>query len=718
MAKKPHIGGTTELSGLIRAQPAAIARVIATRAALRIFPFVGLGRPESGSFFRAAYMSWVISAYPNEYLEKEAQGAGAALKNFVAAGHVTTGLARTALAAAISTYFDSLPGDSSSVAELNIEQLYIDALNAIENAAVAYGGTPTKNAVWANTLVDFGQIEHGSAAASTELVTRLASLPLWSVGVRASTNTPFKIPSRLAYRWDEFRRWNGTNQAGFNVWVPWYEARLRGSQTGGFSPLLQAKEAEILDLRIAKQSEEFWGRDPGGVNAQIQEWVKQIGAEPLYNLIMRHKPGSWNEGSSTLNRSRYLEYTDDSIVSRFKSLDSETIARLLSLPTLFAYEVATNDAARVGKVRDLHVKQGILEIFFELDPDIPPIQPNKFSEIRERLGITNSEQHRTHWAIKKIDLHSVLRDSGIIEVDAVGDTVPTEPSPGPGPQYRPRHGKLSEDSSQPAEGEAVRQAALHHRLRADAKRLADSLQRTANRYPELANTAQEYSQLQSVQIAEVDVTGLWSVGGALVTFARSYQEQNVAQTLAEPLEPQIDGLLQSVVRQHGAFIMGFEQGRDLVRRADEFSVDILRLREIEAPGGRLLNELTINRNLVDDRTRDLHRPVRDSVAEFGWAASRLGYSAYLIVRNGVHAMIKYSVGENPNVGAIVGILTGASVLVGDPNADFIRAAVPVLQQYASQLLVFFNHSPEMRAYVEWALRILEDDHARRPGNTT
>ncbi|WP_162901697.1 hypothetical protein [Breoghania sp. L-A4] len=50
-------------------------------------------------------------------------------------------------------------------------------------------------------------------------------------------------------------------------------------------------------------------------------------------------------------------------------------------------------------------------------------------------------------------------------------------------------------------------------------------------------------------------------------------------------------------------------------------------------------------------------------------------------------------------------------MVGDANAEFIRAAVPVLQQYGSQLLVFFNHSPEMRAYVEWALKVLEDDHS-------
>jgi hypothetical protein len=130
----------------------------------------------------------------------------------------------------------------------------------------------------------------------------------------------------------------------------------------------------------------------------------------------------------------------------------------------------------------------------------------------------------------------------------------------------------------------------------------------------------------------------------------------------------------------------------------------------------LLNELTNNLDLVDERTRDLHRPIRDSAVEFGWATSRVGYSAYLIVRNGVRAMIKYTVGENPNATAIFGLIAATSVIAGDPNAEFIRAAVPVLQQFASQLLAFFNSSPEMRGYVEWALRILEIDHNRSGGS--
>jgi hypothetical protein len=312
-------------------------------------------------------------------------------------------------------------------------------------------------------------------------------------------------------------------------------------------------------------------------------------------------------------------------------------------------------------------------------------------------------------------IRALIEEREILEKALADDpeTPPNvEPSAGPGPQYRPRSGKLSEIASLPSDDEAIQQTNLHRLLRRDAITLAKALEPAVNRFPELVRTVDEYSKLLNVEIVEADVTAIWSVGGALASFAQAYRHQDAARTLSEPLEPQLDALLQSVVRQHGAFIFGFEEGRDLVHRADEFALDVFTLQELATTGTALLTQLTDNRDLVDDRTRELHRPVRDRVVEIGWAGSRVSYSAYLIVRNSVRAMIKYSVGEHPNAGAIIGLLTGTSVLLSDPNAEFIRTTVPVLEQYGSQLLAFFNHSPEMRAYVEWALRILDTDNGR------
>lgn len=87
-------------------------------------------------------------------------------------------------------------------------------------------------------------------------------------------------------------------------------------------------------------------------------------------------------------------------------------------------------------------------------------------------------------------------------------------------------------------------------------------------------------------------------------------------------------------------------------------------------------------------------------------ANRAGYSGYLIIRNSIRAVIHLTIGKEPTVAAIVGALAGVSVMAGDPNMNFLRAALPFLRENAPQLIAFFNHSPEMKAYVEWALRIV------------
>lgn len=298
--------------------------------------------------------------------------------------------------------------------------------------------------------------------------------------------------------------------------------------------------------------------------------------------------------------------------------------------------------------------------------------------------------------------------------EPASDGMPPEPEPGPGPDYGPKQGKLSAVPHLPSPEEFESQVRLHDQLKGVVGKLTSALQTCRNQYPELANAADEYEELVGAELAEIDVTGVWSVGGSLSAFSRAYARQATDRTIAEPLEPQVDSALASVVRNHGAFILGFEEGRDLVGRADQFALEPAVIAEIEEPGNVILNELTENAELVDERTRKLHRPIRDAVIEYRWQFSRAGYAAYLTVRKAVHAMIRYTVGEGapPGVAAatLIGLALGGSTLLGDPNAQFIRAAVPVLREHGAQILAFFNHSPEFRAYVEYALNLLDSDH--------
>jgi hypothetical protein len=296
-----------------------------------------------------------------------------------------------------------------------------------------------------------------------------------------------------------------------------------------------------------------------------------------------------------------------------------------------------------------------------------------------------------------------------------GTPLISEPEKGPGPQYHVQQGKLSETASFPAEVESssLSQKTFLKLLAKQAAEFSAACSALHNQHPSLANIAAEYSQLVSVDITDIDVTGVWAVGGSLASFAQAFREQNTKRTLTEPLEPHLDAALQSIVRQHGAFILGFEEGRDLVQRADAFALGQNRLLEIAGPGQAIIEELSTNRDLVDSRTIQLHAPIRDALDQFGWAAGRSGYAGYLIVRNTVRASIKALVGEDQSLVAYYGAVAIASEIAGVPVREFVTVAIPFLRDYSQQLLAFFAYTPEMRAYVEYALELLDKDAYRQ-----
>jgi hypothetical protein len=286
--------------------------------------------------------------------------------------------------------------------------------------------------------------------------------------------------------------------------------------------------------------------------------------------------------------------------------------------------------------------------------------------------------------------------------------VPEPPPLGPGPDYAPVGGKLTAVPHPPREDEAKLQAGLHARLRTKVATLVAALAHAGNQYAELMRAVGEYEALLQEPTDKLDVVGLWSVGGSIHELLGAYRSQ-AEGTLAPPLEPQMVAALASVARDHGAFVLGFEEGRSLVDRADRFAMQPELISEIAQPGAKLLEELATNDELVEDRTRNVHATVRDTLRVTGWQASRTTYAGYLTIRNAFRAIIKFSVGRDLNATVVAGGLIAASQLAGDPNCEFIRTAIPVLQQHAAQLLAFFKHSPEFRAYVQWALDTLERD---------
>jgi hypothetical protein len=139
----------------------------------------------------------------------------------------------------------------------------------------------------------------------------------------------------------------------------------------------------------------------------------------MYNLLIHGVDGTWNKTAVVLDLSRYLEYTTDPIIARFKKLDDAVIAELTSLPALFAYEAGIDAPARLGRIKMIQRRQGEIRIAFEFDNSALPVERGKLHELEWELDFGKSEMGRTHWAVKDVDLLSVLAAAGISTDPAV-----------------------------------------------------------------------------------------------------------------------------------------------------------------------------------------------------------------------------------------------------------------------------------------------------------
>lgn len=153
----------------------------------------------------------------------------------------------------------------------------------------------------------------------------------------------------------------------------------------------------------------------------------------MYNLLMVGKAGYWDEeGVKSFEVSRFLEYTPEAISAEFPINSKETIAAITQLPTLFVYEFQTGSPhddennipyARVGKLLEVRRRTRELHFTYEFNQNIDPIRMDGIADLAWNLDIDvkGGENHRTHWAIKDIDLLSVLKEDGLLK--EIGQTV-------------------------------------------------------------------------------------------------------------------------------------------------------------------------------------------------------------------------------------------------------------------------------------------------------
>lgn len=76
----------------------------------------------------------------------------------------------------------------------------------------------------------------------------------------------------------------------------------------------------------------------------------------MYNLLVTAKRGAWDDPFyEEFDKSRFLEYTTESVAEAFRSLSTNLIGILIGYPCIFAYEGEDQDL-RIGRLTS--IKEG------------------------------------------------------------------------------------------------------------------------------------------------------------------------------------------------------------------------------------------------------------------------------------------------------------------------------------------------------------------------
>jgi TIR domain len=279
------------LNTWLKGQRPHVATAIAARMLLRAAPLVGnfLSLPHTADkiarfadlaavIFRVCALARVVGKYPSRAKEfysaafwadsvasTASVGRAPIGSTFYAAAGVLEAARGAASAAEKAAYASSAAADraaigvpgysSSSAAARAAAAATAAAIDATANTAAAGADATEAGAeiaasvfaralAWAEIRADADFINRGDAAAASDL----SNLPIWSNGLSDDATADW------SYVKDALPK-----QQDWDVWIDWYEERLRGGSRG-----------EAYELVFANVPQEEWGKGPPAANA----WIK------------------------------------------------------------------------------------------------------------------------------------------------------------------------------------------------------------------------------------------------------------------------------------------------------------------------------------------------------------------------------------------------------------------------------------------------------------
>lgn len=139
----------------------------------------------------------------------------------------------------------------------------------------------------------------------------------------------------------------------------------------------------------------------------------------MYNLLVTYGNHTWDGRPYNFPAGRiFTEYTVDPLKAKFLPFSYEIAEQVKRYPTLFAYEQAMDAGpTRVGWITSVSIRATEVRLEYVFEELIPPLPNNLLGEHERQLDIGNMEVFRTHWALKDVDLFSVLIEEEFIPDD-------------------------------------------------------------------------------------------------------------------------------------------------------------------------------------------------------------------------------------------------------------------------------------------------------------
>lgn len=128
----------------------------------------------------------------------------------------------------------------------------------------------------------------------------------------------------------------------------------------------------------------------------------------MYHLLIGGQ--GWKKTKDSLSLSRVFEYTEEDIAAEFMLSGKLNSTKVASIPAILTAEINGNDAAvaHIGTIHKVETKGKEVRFEYRLEPDLPTLTNLDLRKMADELEIADFEFHRTHWAIKDVDLFRLL----------------------------------------------------------------------------------------------------------------------------------------------------------------------------------------------------------------------------------------------------------------------------------------------------------------------